>query len=376
MRWFPSARAQAGTETGREARVEAPALPPEPGPQTLQDELGEAVDTLRSVLGSLGELSFDTDQHDQSAIRAQFDEMARRVAVGPVKRQDGERLPAARRDYRGVRLAVRQHREHEVRYVTSALANFREAVRACLHSLSSAIAEDRAADKRVGAQVGRLVEAFQTNDAEAIRREAKLVATLVEESIAQRRQREGAQMANLAQSVRVLRDELQEARARAERDALTELFNRAALDEHVRRTAELSLLGAGQPFLLMLDVDHFKQINDRFGHPAGDATLRAVVELMVRTFLRADDFVARYGGEEFAVVIVDSTEERVLTRAERLREAAARMEIQSPAGVVTLTVSIGVAGLQPGESASTWLERADRALYAAKDRGRNRVQDA
>jgi len=357
---------------GSEARSSAK----EAEPANVHDELGEAIETLRSVLLAVGQHAFDTDRELADETRTRFEELARRIAIGPVKSQLDGAPPAARRDYRSVRHEVRAQREHEQKYVVSTVENFRDAVRACLRTLSSAIAEDRAADKRVGAQIGLLVEAFQTNDSEAIRREAKLVAELVSESISQRRARERQQMAELAQSVRVLKDELRDARSQAERDPLTDLYNRAAFDEHARRTAEIAMLGVGQPFLVMLDVDHFKQVNDRFGHPTGDATLRAVAELLVRTFLRADDFVARYGGEEFAVIIVDSAEDRVLSRAERLRESASRLEVPSASGAVRLTVSIGVAGLLPAEGVASWIERADRALYAAKQSGRNRVISA
>jgi diguanylate cyclase (GGDEF)-like protein len=123
----------------------------------------------------------------------------------------------------------------------------------------------------------------------------------------------------------------------------------------------------------MVDVDHFKAVNDKYGHPSGDIVLRAVADNLVRHFLRKEDFVTRYGGEEFAIVVRDSTLDKVASRIERAREVLAQMSIKTPSGNVTVTQSAGLAAFIPGESAPRWIDRADKSLYAAKRAGRNRV---
>jgi diguanylate cyclase (GGDEF)-like protein len=339
---------------------------PEPSP-----ELEVALDTLAAVLSTLGQHAFDVEDLDEHAIRDRFEQLGRRMLVGPGRAEAGD---TQGRDYRAVRLSVREHREKEKKYVKSTITNLRDAVRECVRCVSAAVVEDRAADRVLGEQMGQLVEAFQTNDSERIKREASVIAKLVEESITRRRAREHDHLRQLSQSVQTLKDELAEARQRAEHDPLTQLFNRAALDEHVRRTTELALYGASQPYLLMADIDHFKSLNDTFGHPLGDDVLRRVADVFVRNFLRADDFVARYGGEEFAVVIADGSHDRVVARAERVRQNVEGLAIVRESRKLMTTISMGVAALQPGEEAASWIERADRALYAAKQAGRNRVQ--
>src|SRR5262249_54700781 len=96
--------------------------------------------------------------------------------------------------------------------------------------------------------------------------------------------------------------------------------------------------------------------------------------VLVRNFLRADDFVARYGGEEFAVLIADSDLTRVRPRADRVREAVASLGLRHTADSVPVSLSVGVSGLLPGGGADAWLNRADRALYAAKAAGGDRVE--
>lgn len=160
-------------------------------------------------------------------------------------------------------------------------------------------------------------------------------------------------------------------------DALTGVANRREFDQVL--LAEWGRARrSGQPMgLLMIDIDHFKQFNDRFGHPMGDACLRAVANTLNHCATRGTDVVARYGGEEFAVVVPATPREGVLALADTLRGAVERIRLASPDGVgqVGVTISVGavviakVAGADP----TALLKAADAALYAAKHEGRNRV---
>jgi len=158
-------------------------------------------------------------------------------------------------------------------------------------------------------------------------------------------------------------------------DALTGIANRRALDEALQREWRRAQRRDGALSLLMLDVDHFKLYNDRYGHVAGDACLREVAAVLARSAQRAGEFAARYGGEEFAVLLPDVDPAAALQLGQRICQAVATLGIahaDSPtAGHVT--VSLGVAGLRPHMGADTLLQRADAALYAAKLAGRNRA---
>jgi diguanylate cyclase (GGDEF)-like protein len=140
--------------------------------------------------------------------------------------------------------------------------------------------------------------------------------------------------------------------------------------------ADLAFLLSSSPCILMIDVDHFKNTNDTFGHPAGDDVLRGVADSLVRNFLRREDFVARYGGEEFVVVIPDSSLHNAELRAERVRQSISELEIESSKGKIQVTASIGLACWSSGDTGQTWMARADAALYEAKGEGRNCVRVA
>jgi len=154
-------------------------------------------------------------------------------------------------------------------------------------------------------------------------------------------------------------------------DGLTGLLNRQAWEEAAAAEASRCRRSGGTASLLMLDVDHFKAINDRHGHPAGDTVLRSVAQIL-RDSLRQEDLPGRYGGEEFGIVLPDTGAAGAAVVAERVRRRieAAVLERRS---AVHATVSIGFAELEPQDADfNAWIARADRALYAAKAAGRNR----
>jgi diguanylate cyclase (GGDEF)-like protein len=157
-------------------------------------------------------------------------------------------------------------------------------------------------------------------------------------------------------------------------DPLTGMFNRRGFAEASARVIEREAR-AGRPVtVLIFDIDHFKSINDRFGHPAGDELLKLFSTLVVNS-LRISDLSGRIGGEEFAALLPCSLEEGVLA-AERVRETFAASGIVCEQGPVDTTVSIGVAGGPAGTELEVLLASADTALYQAKRGGRNRVEAA
>ena len=157
-------------------------------------------------------------------------------------------------------------------------------------------------------------------------------------------------------------------------DALTGLANRRAFFQDAEELVRLQVGRARPVAVFLLDLDHFKSINDRFGHPMGDRVLRLFAQVTMAN-LRSSDLVGRLGGEEFGVLLADATRDNAFVVAERLRTAfaaAAKMGGDPP---LAATVSVGVAIIQdPHEDLSSLLAKADQALYQAKARGRNRVE--
>jgi diguanylate cyclase (GGDEF)-like protein len=171
-----------------------------------------------------------------------------------------------------------------------------------------------------------------------------------------------------------LRDLQTQLREQAIRDPLTNLYNRRYLDETLpREVARVRRLNH-QIAVLMIDIDHFKRINDTYGHGAGDETLRSVAAL-IRARLRSSDIACRYGGEEILCVLIDTNLENAFSRAEGLRLAVASTPIIQAHPDVRVTISIGVAiWPESGRDIAAVMQAADMALYHAKLSGRNRVR--
>lgn len=164
---------------------------------------------------------------------------------------------------------------------------------------------------------------------------------------------------------------------KAQIDALTGLWNRGYLND--RLAVEMSVLERKDlpVAVAMVDIDHFKPVNDTYGHPFGDAVIQRIAEVL-GNMSRDSDVVCRYGGEEFAIILRDTPSAGAVTVAERMRKAVETLQLTCGKTPVPVTVSIGVAGSDrvgnATDSGEHLLEAADRALYRAKEAGRNRVE--
>ncbi len=170
-----------------------------------------------------------------------------------------------------------------------------------------------------------------------------------------------------------LQAELQTVQSQLQLDGLTQVYNRATFDQQARKTTQFSFLTGQKSCLIMLDIDHFKKINDTYGHPAGDTVIQSFARALTQSFPRKTDFVARYGGEEFAVILqgTDLNESNELVA--KLLTKIRTLKISHNDQDLAITVSAGVALYQSGEAVESWLKRADKALYDAKQQGRDRL---
>ena len=170
---------------------------------------------------------------------------------------------------------------------------------------------------------------------------------------------------------------LEQIRQLATHDDLTGLLNRRAMLDRMQLEQRRSLRSGSPLLIAQLDIDHFKAVNDTHGHAAGDLVLQSFADT-VRRNVRDTDVLARWGGEEFVLLLCDTPAADAVTLMERLRQAVQAMQVPVAQGgqPITVTVSIGLARHAPADPLAGTLERADRALYAAKAGGRNRVVPA
>jgi len=183
------------------------------------------------------------------------------------------------------------------------------------------------------------------------------------------------QMHETKSEVEQLRQELDQVKQAARQDSLTGLSNRGSFDEHMEILTQLPANNSHPGCLMMLDIDHFKRINDNFGHLVGDRVIKYVAALL-KQVVGENQIIARYGGEEFAVVMKDTPYEVVLKLAEKIRIGLSKSKLQrkeSGETIGQITISIGVTKQQEDDTPERFIERADAALYKAKNGGRDQV---
>lgn len=181
-----------------------------------------------------------------------------------------------------------------------------------------------------------------------------------------------SRVSELEQKANVFQAKLSEQRKKVFLDALTQLPNRAAFDERLNIEYQRWSRYGGALTIAILDLDHFKMINDTFGHIAGDRTLQIVAKLLGKV-IRSSDFVARYGGEEFVMIFPEQDENAIRHPLEKLRSRISQLPLKFKDSKISVTASIGAATFKKGESPEETFERADKALYKAKNEGRNRI---
>lgn len=177
------------------------------------------------------------------------------------------------------------------------------------------------------------------------------------------------------QEISLLKTELDQARRMATTDALTGLHNRRGFDQALKKLVELNKLKRENFCLLILDIDHFKRVNDNHGHLVGDKVLIGISKILHK-HMRGNDYLSRYGGEEFAILLRETPITGAFTVAENLRKSVENLRLKHVKSGIQLeqvTISIGVACYRMAEPMTEFIQRGDRALYRAKSLGRNRT---
>jgi diguanylate cyclase len=335
----------------------------------------DAVDTLAAVVRAFGRDSFDTDEMAATEISARCERWAQHVLTGaPLPGEEARLLRPEDRSWGGLRRFFAARRQEEARFVGRSLDTMRSVLWSFVSTLRQSFDEDRRADETVVDQLEELRNALLSSSPEEIKASATKVTQVLDQAFAERRARQEGAIRTLGERLREVKGALQEASESASTDALTGLPNRAAFDERLGSSTTLHAYANQPECLLLLDIDHFKEVNDGFGHRAGDAVLAELGKLLSKLVFRRTDFVSRYGGEEFAVVLDDTNQREGMRVADRLLKAVRNQTVDFDGRPIRVTVSIGVAGIRPGDDEATWLEAADKALYRAKRSGRNRVE--
>ncbi|AGZ32958.1 diguanylate cyclase [Pseudomonas sp. Rh2] len=361
----------------------------EDGPYALPDAVEPpysqvAAHIEQTLIGLLDDLSLP-ERHKAQALA-----MRERVARG----LNWYELIPVLDDLAVLMLAITDSGQHEFEAYLQQLNERLENFQSHLQEASAGHADNSTAARELDSQLREQVDGLQSSvqgaaDLESLKHilENRLEGLSVtiddhqrerdrrEQELAGRLQGLAERVASMEQEALGYREHLEEQRQKALIDPLTGLPNRAAWAERVEREVQDWQEGGGHLLMAILDLDHFKRINDGYGHLAGDKVLKIVAD-QLRKRLRGQDFIARFGGEEFVLLLPQTSPAAGQQFAEVLRAAIEACPFHFKGERVVITASIGVSAFRSGERADQVLKRADDALYRAKDLGRNRVEMA
>ncbi|HBM65568.1 diguanylate cyclase [Pseudomonas putida] len=336
----------------------------------------------QTLIGLLDDLSLP-ERH-----KAQAQEMRERVARG----LNWYELIPVLDDLAVLMLAITDSGQHEFETYLQQLNERLEGFQSHLHEASAGHADNSTAARELDSQLREHVDGLQSSvqgaaDVDSLKHilENRLEGLLVtmdehkherdrrEQELAGRLQGLSERVASMEHEALGYREHLEEQRQKALLDPLTGLPNRAAWSERVEREMLDWQENGGHLAMAILDLDHFKRINDNYGHLAGDKVLKIVAD-QLRKRLRGRDFIARFGGEEFVLLLPQTTPAVAAQVAEVLRATVEACPFHFKGERVVITTSIGLGAFRSGERSDQVLKRADAALYRAKELGRNRVE--
>jgi len=325
-----------------------------------------ALEELGALLRRLGE-SGDADDE-----RQRLEAWAHHVLLqGPVP--DKGRLPPGRRDWRGMRAYVDDVLRARSTRNGKAIGDLRDTVGAMTRTLVRALSEDKATDDKARLELGHLKMVAEQRPPEEVKRCALAVVESLSTLMNEREERHLARLRELDDKARGLEGRLVEAQREKHEDALTGLVNRRGLDQELERALEARHHHGDTSSVILFDLDHFKSVNDTWGHVGGDLALKAFSRTLSLCFPRKDDCVARYGGEEFMVVLRGAHASDAMRLAERCLQRMRAMSIDVGGGSIVVTASAGVAEVRRDDDAHSFVARADASLYRAKRAGRDRA---
>jgi diguanylate cyclase len=323
-------------------------------------------DTALAMLDCVQALVLDLEEIGAPALRDTLTELRGRLAGGDGADRLVSHVATTHR-------ATLEFAEREREHLATKDAELRRIIRVLTEGLAGITTGAAAYHKQILDTGTRFEAASRLADLQRVRAAITSEVQTLRTAVAQRQAADSQVTAGLRAEIEALRGKVETATHAARSDALTGAANRGAFDDELARRCALAA-STGDGFALMLaDVDHFKSINDTYGHPVGDRVLQSLVTFL-RDRVRRDDLIARWGGEEFAVLLPKASLRAAYGKAKSMLDDLATTDWTiDHAKKLRFTASMGVVAWQKNDSPTDLIARADKALYAAKHAGRNRA---
>ena len=334
-----------------------------------------ALDTLSNVLQVMGKESFPLENDIDPGI---FPEMCSEFAAHV---ENGAGVPSfdipasadGSREWARVRRFFADRRKAENEFVTERLHNYRGVVEDLVSGLRNIGERDHDTEVSVKRNLNTIEDAVGTGVLPEIRKALTQTIRNVTDTFDEQRKAYERELDELNNRMSSLRQDLVAAREEMKRDALTDAYNRGAFDSAISQSLNMHFILNQPVTVMMIDIDKFKEINDTFGHAAGDEVLRGIGEALARSFIRKSDLVARFGGDEFAVILNDTAADNCVGLLERFLKSVTEICIPYASEDTRVSCSVGYTEIHTNDTVKSLMHRADKALYQAKRNGRNQA---
>jgi diguanylate cyclase (GGDEF)-like protein len=326
--------------------------------------------TLLFIIDTFNKHLIEVEGHPVRKTRETLDEFAKEI-ISPVEKENGVEKVLFR-----FRQFFSAYRIDETTYFQKTFEDFRTIIWDFVDQLAEDVSAEQKDDSDIRTSLDQLKEAVESNSIDVLKAQSrKFIDHYVENQFKKEKRRSG-RMKSIRKNLSKVKKQLDEASTAANTDGLTGINNRKAFDQVVSEQARLAAASGDALSLVMLDIDHFKKINDTYGHAVGDFVIKELAKACKKQFSGENDFVARIGGEEFAVVLPGCHVDVAMRKANELLRNVAKEIYLIDEHQIRFTISLGVAQLGYGEDAAAWMKRADLALYNSKNTGRNRASAA
>ncbi len=331
-------------------------------PKQPHEALTAVLAPLSAEVGRHAEVGDDTDRR----FRLELEELMQDMSTGMTPHLGGRTVNAVQpglKQWFDRREAVYQAKQNDLGAVIASMGK----------ALKALQGDDEDFMGGLDANLSRLTQAADSVQVRHVSARLQQILEVTSEQAKEERDARDKRLNQLSTMVRGLHEQLDAAKIQLQEDALTGLYNRGTFDARLNAEINKCKLTPYKFSLIMIDLDHFKAVNDTHGHVGGDRVLQACAEAIKAIVMSTDDFCARYGGDEMAIIVSDSDMENGNRVAEAVRQRIESLEIQTGTAIHTQTASFGVSEGCDEDDPVDVLERADAALYAAKENGRNKV---
>jgi diguanylate cyclase len=324
---------------------------------------------IRALLVFIKEFSLDLKEIDSEEFKKKIDDLTEKLIT---EEKTKKLQPVFEKNKKNIITYIKKQKE----YLKDREDEFKEIIDLLTKAMAVVDYDNQIYNEKIYKQSEKLEKITLLDDIKKIKNKLIIEIENIRQTLREKEIHDSEKLEKLSKKVNSLNVELEKAKEESVKDGLTGIYNRKAFDGYIGMIVERNTVAKAPFSILLLDIDDFKKINDNFGHQTGDRVLVAMAH-KCREFIRSDDYLARYGGEEFVVVLPGASLRNAVKKAKLICKEMAKakyaLEESKEDTIISITLSIGASVYKKGDTVATIIERADKALYAAKQAGKNRV---